>query len=505
MISRTSVLEYGGTSKNLKRIGEELGVATVLEGAVRRVGDQVRINVQLVDAAGDENLWAESYDRELTVEGIFSIQSDIAERIAAALEATLSPDEKRRIGELPTADLEAYDLYLRGTEYLNRPGQIEGNLLQSREMFERAVARDPTFALAYAGLSRAARDHHWLGGGGHEALEKAVAAAERAVELAPDLPEAHLALATCLYVRREYDAALEELRIAEQGLPADAQLIRSKAYIVRRLGRWEEALRELERARALDPRDPEATLEVGITLLTLRRYDEAETYFDRALALAPEYPNARIYGALAPVLRDGSLEAARDAARKIEAAAPVPWKYVNGWQALLFTRDYDQAVDFVSAAGRVSGQFHDYPSPLLVGWTYLLQGRSEDAARELEAARTVLEADVRARPGDARLRSALGLAYAGLGRGEDALREGRRAVELMPIEKDAFVGAWQLQDLAWIYVMTGEPEAAVAALDRLLSMPSLWSIELLLLDPRIDPLRDHAGFRELVEKHRRSS
>jgi TolB-like protein/Flp pilus assembly protein TadD len=504
VISRTSVMEYRETSKNLKQIGEELEVATVLEGAVRRAGEQVRINVQLIDAASDETLWAESYNRELTVEGIFSIQSDIAERIAAALEAKLSPDEQRRIDALPTADLEAYDYYLTGISYLNRAAKTEDNMVAARGMFGQAISLDPSFALAYAGLSRAARDHYWLGGGTGEAKKAAIEAAERAVELDPELPEAHLALGTSFYIRRDYERALEELRIAERGLPGNSELSRWKAYLVRRRSDWLEGLRNLERALALDPRDPEAALELGFTLMCMRRYDEAETYFDRAVSLAPDYPAPRIFRALTSVLREGSRETASLAFPDIDAVAPGPWKFAHGWQLLLYLRDYDRAIEFVSQRERVSGQWHDYPTSLLLGWTYRLQGRADDVTREFEAARKVLEADLRTQPDDARLRGALGVTYAGLGRKKDALREGRRAVELLPIEKDAFVGAWQLQDLAWIYVMTDEPDAAVEAFDELLSVPSVWSIEALLLDPRIEPLRDHARFRQLVDKHRSS-
>ncbi len=504
VISRTSVMEYRDSSKNLRQIAEELGVATVLEGSVQRAGDQVRINVQLIDAATDEDLWAESYNRKLTLEQILSIQSDIAEEIATALQARLTEEERQRIGESPTGDLQAYQLYLRGLEYLGRPGQAEENLVEAKRLFGLAIERDPSFALAYAGLSRAARNHYWLGGGDREVQDEAVRAAERAVELAPELPEAHLALGTCFYMTLDYEDALDHLRIAESGLPGNAELMRWKAYIVRRRGGWEEALRDLTRARALDPRDADAALEVGFTLLNLRRYDEAERYFDSALALVPEYASGRIYRALTPALRDGTLESVREAVREIEAAAPIPWKYSHGWQGLLCLREFERAKQFVSATDRVFGQWHDYPVSLLVAWTDRLQGREADARRGFQTALDTLKSDVLGRPEDARLLGALAIAYAGLGRKDDALRAGRRAVELMPIERDAFVGAWQLQDLAWIYVMTGEPEAAIETFDRLLSVPCVWSIELLLLDPRIDPLRDHPAFEELVHKHRRS-
>jgi len=503
VISRTSVMEYRDTSKNLKQIADELEVATVLEGAVRRAGDQVRINVRLVDAASDKPLWAETYSRELTIEQIFAIQSDIAESIALKLEATLSADERRRIDALPTANLEAYDFYTRAVSYLDRAGQIEDNLVASREMFTRALELDPAFALAHAGLSRAARDHYWMGGGSHEALEAAVSSAERAVELRPDLPEAHLALGSTYYMRLDYERALEEFRLAEEGLPSNSELMRWHAYLVRRRSGWDEAQNYLRRAMVVNPRDPEVPLELGFTLFCLREYDEAQTYFKRALELAPDYPAAHIFDALAPVLRDGRVERALAAAERIEGVAPGPWKFAHGWQVLIYAREFDRAAALVAPLQRISGQWHDYPTALLVGWTHLLRGDRDAAAREFQSARAVLESDVQADPEDARLRAALGVAYAALGRKEDALREGRLAVELLPVEKDAFVGAWQLQDLCWIYVMTGELDAAIEAVDRLLSVPSVWSIEALRLDPRFEPLLGHPGQARLVEKHGR--
>ena len=364
VISRRSVMEYGAGSKSLKQIGEELEVATVLEGAVRREGDQVRINVELIDVGSAEALWAETYDRELTVEGILSIQIDIAERIAAALEATLSPDERRRIDELPTDDFEAYQLYMRGIDYFYRAG-VEENMTAARRMFEQAVELDSTFALAYVGLSEASRNHYWMGGGGDEAEQAAFAAVQRALTLAPDLPEAHMALGNYHYVQRDYDRAFEELRVAEQGLPGNAKLIRSKAYIMRRRGNWDEALKDLKRARSLDPRDFQSALEVGLTYVCQRRYVDAGTHLEQALMLAPESPLAVSLQALVPVLRDGSVAAASAALPIIESIGADPWKDYFHWLILIYNRDYERALRRIDSAcrGRHHGDvLHRFPS-----------------------------------------------------------------------------------------------------------------------------------------------
>jgi len=503
VISRTSVMEYRGTPKSLREIGAELGVLTVLEGGVQRSGDQVRINVRLIDVANDTQLWTESFDRELSAGQLFSIQSDVAGQVAIALHATLSVDERERIDHSPTDNFEAYDAYLKGLEYFHKPGQLEENFMPARRLLERATELDPMFAQAYAALSRAAGDHHWFGGGGRDALHEARRAAERALEIAPNLSEAHMALGTYYYMKRDYDAALEQLSIAERGLPGNSELIRWKAFIVRRRGKWDQALHDLKRALALDPRDAEACMEVGFTLLNMRRYEEADVYFRDGLDLAPDYPAARIYGSLLPLLRDGSAASAQAAADGIEGVAEVQWKYAHGWQAMLAIGDFERAERMATATDRVTGQWHDYPQSVLLGWTYRLEGREADAAEQFAIAVRILEDDVSARPEDARLHTSLGLAYAGLGRFDEAIAAGQRGVELMPISRDTFTGTWLLQDLGWIYVMAGELDAAVDVLDRILEIPSVWSIELLLSDPRTNPLRDHEGFQALVDKYSR--
>ncbi len=501
VISRTSVMEYSESTKSIQEIGAELGVAHVLEGGVQRSGDQVRINLRLIQVANEKQLWTESFDKKLSAEELFSIQSDVAGQVAVALQAELSVDEQLRIDSLPTTNLEAYDAYNQAREFYHKPGQLEKNLRPSRVLFERAIELDPDFAEAYAGLSLVAGDHYWLGSGGREALHKALASAERALQIDPDLPEAHLAMGMYHYMTRDYDSALEQLDIAERGLPGDSELIKTKAFIMRRLGKWDEALDGLERALAVDPRDAETLLELGFTLLNLRHYEDSAGYFEDALALAPDYAAAKIYGSLVPLLRDGSAASAQSAADGIMGVEDVQWKWVHGWQALLAVGNFERAARTATAHDRFSGQWYDYPRSVLLGWTYYLEGRESEAALQFRDAVDILEDDVSARPDEARLYTSLGIAYAGLGRFADAVRAGEKGVELMPIARDTFVGTWLMQDLAWIYVMAGELDKAVDALDRILEIPSVWSIELLLADPRADPLRDHEGFRALVAEH----
>jgi tetratricopeptide (TPR) repeat protein len=217
----------------------------------------------------------------------------------------------------------------------------------------------------------------------------------------------------------------------------------------------------------------------------------------------PEHYTAKIYRAFLPFVRDGSEASARAAGETLEHTTQSPWSYIHGWQAMISIGEFDRAARFVSVPERVWGQWYSYPQSLMLGWTYRLEGR-EGAREQFTIAARQLEDEVAATPEDARLHTSLGIAYAGLGRSEEAVASALRGVKLMPIDKDVFVGCWLLQDLAWVYVMTGHPDAAVDAFDRILSMPSIFSIELLLADPRIDPLREHPGFLALVEKHKRS-
>ena len=505
VISRTSVAEYIESSKSLEQIADELGVATILEGGVQRAGDQVRINLRLLDPRGELTLWSESFDRELSASEIFSIQSEVAGHVAVALQVTLSEEERRRIDQLPTTILEAYDAYSKGLELLYRPGQLSTNLVPARAQFSLAVELDPNFALAYAGLSRASRDHYWLGGGGEEALQAALDAANLALEIAPDLSEAHLALGTYAYLQRDYERALAELHIAEQGLPGNSELIRWKAYILRRRGGWDDALRDLRRARSLDPRDSEAVAEVAFTLLNLRRYDEATRVYEDALVLAPDYPAALIYKAMIPLLRDGSVDSARGAMEAIEQVSEIQWKYAHGWQAAICAGDFERAETLVLEVERVAGQWHEYPQALLLGWTLLLDGQQRESQPHFETAATSLRQDLQERPNDPRLHASLALSLAGLRRFDEALEQAHKAVEIMPTERDIFVGNWMLQELAWVHVMAGNTAEAVQTLDRILSVPSVWSIEALLIDPRVAAIQESADFQALVAKHRQRS
>ena len=482
-ISRTSVLEYRDSAKGIPEIGKELGVASVVEGGVRRAGDMVRINVKLIDAASEENMWAESYDRELSASNIFDIQSEIAREIATVLQAKLSPAERERLESAPTENLEAYDAFIRGTELYKRPGGMQKDLHAAEQYLLRAIDLDPGFALAHARLSTVYRDLYWVGGEPTaERLAQSFAAARTAVKLAPERGETHLALGDCLYVSRDYDRALEEFELAAQTLPGNADLAYSRAAIRRRRGGAAESLHLWERALELDPRAADLWYEIGLTYVLLGRYDKAEEYYSKALEIAPEFEEVRVQAAVNRCNQNATVDSCAGALGELDPVKVLQFQQTGfAWRVALQGRAYEEAFTLLEPAGDLTTyQEYDYPTSLLEAITHELAGDQRVAAEAYRSAVAVLEPLVEKRPDYAPHRGALGLAYAGLERREDAVREGRRAVELLPVERDALVGSWQLGDLGFIYLRVGDYEAAVETFERYLSHPAMFSAKALL-------------------------
>lgn len=503
VISRTSVMGYAEGNRNLRQIGEELDVATILEGAVQRAGDSVRINVQLIDARTDEHLWAETYDRALTAENIFAIQSDMATSIAAALQATLSPRELARLAEVPTQSLQAYDYYLSGNDYLRRPDNLTSYALASQQ-YQRAVEADPDFALAWAALSRAHSGVFFFRVDPTESRrEMARAAMERAFELAPDLPEAHLALGFYRYhVFRDYDGALAEFAIAAQGMPAESiHLARSRIY--RRTGEFRQAQASLERAIELDPRNLEQLSNLAHNYLMLRDYAASERYHDQMLEIAPDGVGAFSIKAYNRILRNGDVALAR------EVAADPPfdigdWRLGLGWTAAIYDRDYDRAFSYLKDTGDEGIELQDTyaPKASLYGVTYQLAGDVTQAVRWFQTARTQVEQALAADSQNPAFLIALGEVLAGLGEREAATDTALRAVALMPTSRDALSGPAILLGTALrVHIGAGNLDQAIDQLDVYFAAPGVWSIEGLLPDPRLDPIRENPRFQALVAKY----
>ncbi|MFH1681745.1 MAG: protein kinase [Candidatus Eisenbacteria bacterium] len=506
VISRTSATKYKDTEKTLRQIGDELNVDFALEGTIRweKAGDvnRVRITPQLIRVSDDIHLWSSSYEQPLT--GVFEVQAAIAGKVAEALNITLLEPERRSLESRPTENLDAYQAYLRGLDVAGSLDISKEKQLLEVQMFERAVALDSEFALAHAALSTA---HSFAYFEGHDPSEErrslAKAAADRALALDRELPEAHLALGYYhYYCHRNYDRALEEFAIAGKALPNDTRVLEATAFIRRRQGRWGEALGDLKASLALSPRDADIVEEIASTCMPLRRYEEVDHYCDRAIALAPDQYVPYLDKSENYLFWEGNLGKAR-AVMEAMPETGSEWASYSWYRQELLERDYAAALDRVRTGIPESyeDQFWLVPRSLLAGDVHGLMNEPVLARAAFDSARVLLEKEIVERPEDHRARASLGVAYAGLGRKLDAIREGKLAVELCPLSKDALVGPFRIEDLARIYTMVGEPETALDQIGQLLSIPAKFSVPMLRLDPRWDPLREHPRYRCLVEQY----
>ena len=466
VISRTSVMQYkSGIARNLREIGQQLGVAHVVEGSVQRSGSRVRINAQLVDVPTDRHLWAQTYDRDLA--DVFAIQSEIAKTIADQLEAKLSPAEKDAIERAPTSDITAFDLYtLAKNLCLTAFGSstTKANLLQAADLLNQAVARDPSFLQAYC-LLAFAHDVAYFVGFDHTParLAQAESAVQAASRLQPNAGETHLARAQNLYWGYlDYDGALAELEVAAQGLPNDARVGQLKGYIKRRQGRWDESIRDLNRAIELDPRNILTLQQTAQTHQVLRRYVDEKSLLARALAFEPNDAVTKVQHAFVELDSKADTRPLHQMIESIRRAA-IP-SIANNWLVCaLAERDGTAAENALTAFGESPITFGSAENVLFnrlfVEGVIARITKNEDRARSaFIAARAEQEKIIQAQPNYGPALCVLGLIDAGLGRREEALREGRRAVELLPVEKDQFGGNVMIKYLAMIAAWLGDKD-----------------------------------------------
>ncbi len=507
VISRQSAMQYKNAKKSVQQIANELRVDYILEGTVQRErpsdpNSRVRIIPQLIKAANDTHVWAEPYDNDMSE--VFRVQSDLAERVAHALNIALVEREQRALRSRPTENMEAYDCFLRGNEYYHR-SYLESDFRIAIRMYEKAVELDPKFALAYAQLSRChAMMYMRYYNHSLERLEMAKKAVDRALQLEPDLPEAHLALGYYYYRGHlDYDRALEQFAIARENLPNDSDLLSGIGFVQRRQGKFEEALANIKRACELDPLSNNITLDLGVTFMLMRNYPEAVRYLNRAISLAPDVPEP--YGTKASLyLRwEGRTENARAVVEKAlkNIRSPEESSIVDLLITLdVYDKNYQKALDRLSLKSEdIDSQSLSITRAMQYAGIYRYRNQNELAKKYYDKARSILDSKIKEQPEDAMFHSSLGIAYAGLGRKEDAIREGKIGVDLLPITKEAMRGYSQALDLAQIYVMVGEFDWAIDEIESLLSKPGYLSIPLLRLDPAWAPLRDHPRFKKLVE------
>ncbi len=506
VISRTSTLQYKvGTEHNLREIGKALGVAHVLTGGVQRAGDRVRVSAQLIDARTDTQLWGERYDRD--VADVFAIESELAGKIIAQLKSKLSAQEKAAIEQTPTADLAAHDLYIRAktliaTAVYSTP--LQEGLFEAVRMLNQAIERDPAFALAYYQLAHA-HDLIYFAGLDHTSarLAMADAAIQSLTRLLPNSGEAHLALAKHLYWGyHDYDHARRELSLAQKSLANDPLSFVLAGYIDRRQGRWTESTQNLERAVGLDPQNPHALQQIAYSYYLLRRYADEARALDRAIAVIPK--EAVLHASRAEVELDWHADT-RPLLSAIEAiAADDPREVKNIAQLWLLgslcKRDFDSALRALGALP-AAGCYQDaipFPRPWCEGVVAQLRGDKATAHAAFTITRTEAAKLVAEQPDYPEGLCVLGMADAALGYKEDAIREGRRAVELLPVTKDSSVGALLVKNLALIYAWTGEKDLAFEQLTIAAKLPGFLSYGELRLHPYWDPLRGDPRFEKIV-------
>jgi serine/threonine-protein kinase len=505
VISRTSVNSYAaGTARNLREIAESLGVAYVLEGSVRQAGKKVRITAQLTDARTDTRLWAETYERDSGE--VFAIQSEIVQRTISQLRANVSEKEKAAIAERPTKDLAAYGLYIRAKALIatiSLNAQINEKLREAIQLLEQAIARDPDFYLAYCELS-ATHDYLYFFGLDHtpDRLARANAALKAVVRLRPDAGETHLARANFFYrCYLDYDHARTELGLAQRALPNNSEIFELTGYMDRRQGLWNESARSLQRALELDPRNFFMLQQIALSYQEFRQFGAMAAALERALKLIPRDVDTRVTRALVDLEWKADPRPLDEIVRKTLAEDPAkaPDLAAQWFYVALCKRD-PVAVAQALAAIPASGTSVDlnFPRSWCEGLAARARGDAAAAQAAFLAARAEVEKTVREQSDYGPGFTVLGLIDAGLGRKEEALREGLHAVELLPITKDSIDGAEVMKYLGVIYAWCDEKDLAIQQITATLQIPSTLSYGNLKLHPYWDRLRDEPRFKKIV-------
>ena len=509
VISRTSVMQYkSGAERAIREIGQQLGVAHLLEGSVQRSANRVRVTAQLIDARSDTQQWAEHYDRDLA--DVFAIQSEIAKTIADQLKAKLSPQEKARVEEVPTGNTEAYVFYLRANQIERNPDTLLEDYKASEQLYTQAIKLDPNFALAHARLaSLCAEIFHY-----YEPTEgwrtKARTEAQIALRLQPDLAEAHIALGQYIYwMDQDYERALEQFDIASRLSPSNGEIGRLIAAIKRRQGKWEQSLGVYEKVARIDPQNPNIVRELIFINTAMRRWPEAAGWAEKMRAMAPASLVAKVQSGYVDFWWKGDTGLLKSLLSEVPADVDPDGTVTScRWDVAMLGRDYATArrVLETSSLNEVSyTNAGSTPKTFLQGCVYLAQGDNENAQKAFEMARPSFEASVKEAPLSADRHANLGWLYAFMGRKNEAIREGRRAVELKPESRDAVDGAIMNCYLALIYARVGEKDLAFPLIERLLKTPGAvdsvdYSITVNDLKYRWewDPMRSDPRFQKLI-------
>ena len=505
VISRTSVMQYKNSiQRNLREVGKALGVAHILEGTVQRAGGRVRVSAQLIDARTDAHLWAESYDREIA--DVFAIENELAAKIVAQLKSKLSPVEKAAIEQKPTTDLAAYDLYTRARILIERAvfnEPREASLREAVQLLEQASSRDRSFALAYYELAHAHDQLYWQQ---YDHTPQRLALADAAIQtllrLQPDSGEAHLALAKHSYWGYlDYDGARRELAAAQRALPNNSECLLLLGYIDRRQGRSDVSIKEMERAWALDPRNIDIPKQIALSYRQLRRYSDVVMALDRALQVDPNDIAAHSFRARVELEQRADtkplhLQTVTFLSQNPSKAHEVSNDLVD---LALLERDSELGTRALSAMKNGYGiEAVPFPRSWCEGRIALIRGDTAAAKAAFSETRKEIEKTVREQPNNATALIVLGMVDASLGLKKDAIREGRHAIELLPVSKDVIDGALLMEYLAAIYTMTGKADNAIEQLAATAKLPGHLNYGELQLDPMWDPLRGDRRFQTIV-------
>ena len=500
VISRTSAIRYKNSNKTIQQIGQELGVEYVLEGTVRwerpsEGPSRVRVTPQLIRVPDDTHLWSDRYDAVLA--NIFQVQSDIAEQVAEALDITLLEPERRALASRPTENMEAYDYYLQGNNYWYRQWlgySVREVMVNSVEMYAKAVELDPNFALAWARLARVHLRSYawWRTDPTPERLEQAQRSLDHALALDPEHPEVILAHGYYYYWTEDYRLALEYFQQALVKAPNNSEILGAVGIAHRRLGEYETALDFFKPALQSDPRHIERIEHLTLCYNYLRRWREAEHYADLAIQLEPEARLGYGYKLSSIIGSSGDLQKMR----QVLAQGARHGADLRYWEFRVdtYAGNYQEAVDRIQSYDDVTGIWQ-----LRLATLYRLMGRPQQAAAHYDSARIVYEAEVAKDPGHPFRQADLGQAYAGLGRRDDALRQVAVATTLKPVEKDGLRGMQTLVRVVPIYILLGDYDRAFDLLEQLLSIPSGMNLNIIRLDPDYKPLREHPRFKRLLE------
>ena len=504
VIPRTSVMRYRDTDKTISEIARELEVDAVIEGSVLRVENKVRITVQLVGAEPERHIWANDYTRDL--HDIIALQNEVAQAIAGEIKITVTPEEEKLLVSSYTVNPEAYDYFLRGNDYYHR-SYDEEEMRIAIQMYKKAVELDTTFATAYAKYAQTQLRMYWYYyDRSEECLTEAKKAVDKALQLNPELPEAYLALGIYYYWGHlDYESALEQFAIARISQPNNIDLLVSIGYVQRRQGKFEEALANIRKGSGLDPLSPVLATQVGLTYDLLRNYPEAERYYDRAISLAPDITSSINRKALLYLRWEGKTEKVRavleESPLNIDSAEN---PFINTFIPLdVYDGNYQEALDRLSSKPEDIDNLNSFiPVVLRYAYIYRYMNNKELAQAYYDSARVILENKIKEQPEDERFHGALGIAYAGLCSKEEAIREGKLAMELLPVSRHkAWKGLTRVEEMARIYVMVGEYDRAIDQLEFLLSRPGYMTVHLLRLDPIWDPLRDNPRFQKLLDTY----